>query len=820
LHKLALRLFLALALLGLMLRGVSTCSTAFTLGNLCTDHCSDAGEVLDDGVTCYCDPEKYIVHPDKMVCMKKLPLGYFPSLQSVANTLVTDANLEHTLAEPCAGVCRTCEISDDFTTGNPDYCTSCDLDSLPILDLGDFAMTAPPTCVAEPPTQRAMISVQNGRILGVFAIADEMYGGAMLDGSRVAHALEDPEDEYYTNSGGNPEGMFGGCDEDDESCAPPPFCDANSTTTDDCIPMPDMTGGMSGNSSGGFGSGGPLFGSGGNSTGGSGGNTTGSGTPPAGGTTGSGAPGNFSDPTDFGTIDGDFSSGFEDSGNFTGSPEDEFEALTEDEINRLIRGYIAEEHLPKAIDIVNSYGILGLGLEKMFEDECSLSIGENRRPRNMHPGIMYIAIPCPENCEECHVTRFGSLTCTAPATGFFIQDGEVVDACDATGYLEEGDHCINCARSPRGGKGCQACEIQTDASSGNDVLQCTQCDTAMGYTLSDVLDPTDNVTVLFQKCMPAVECDDGQYFDVNMCGDCPDGCDMCQDGSSCGMCADEHLSHVTTAGKVECIPEDEGCPDGFYQNHQDKCLPCDDACTTCAGPAPDHCTSCPAGEVLRPHQKLRVDRINQENALAFEMGDFEFNITYGAEDPEDEIVFGACAADCGIEGFATWDNSGVCELCKPQGCSACDTTGVCTECDISRGLSLIPDEDDPTILYCAPCEVLGCKLCATDDHTQCQMCRKGFSLQDDDEGNKVCLRGCPSGQFSEVQTLAATDAPELMTNLDHRVCSPCDTTCTECKEAADTCLLCSDSTQTVQPDGSCSTGCPDGFFEIDRSCKK
>ena len=57
-HKLALRLFLALALLGLMLRGASACSTAFALGNLCTDHCSDAGEVLDDGTTCYCDPEK------------------------------------------------------------------------------------------------------------------------------------------------------------------------------------------------------------------------------------------------------------------------------------------------------------------------------------------------------------------------------------------------------------------------------------------------------------------------------------------------------------------------------------------------------------------------------------------------------------------------------------------------------------------------------------------------------------------------------------------------------------------------------------------
>ena len=556
-------------------------------------------------------------------------------------------------------------------------------------------MTNPPTCVAEPPAQRAMISVQNGRILGVFAIADDMYGGAMLDGSRIAQAWEDPEDDYFTNSDENPDGMFGSCGED-EDCTPPPFCDANSTATDDCIPMPDMTGGSGGNfsSGGGLGSGGPMFGSGGNSTTGSGNSTSG------GSTTGGGfgMPGNGTDIGDFGIIDGDFSSGFEDSGNYTGNPEDELEDLTDDEIHRLVKGYIAEEHLPKAIDIVNEYGILGLGLERMFEDECSLSIGENRRPRNMHPGIMYIAIPCPENCDECHVTRFGSLVCTAPATGFFVQDGEVVTACDATGYLEQGDHCINCERSPRGGVGCQTCEIQQDSATGNDVLQCTQCDTAMGYMLTDVVDPNDTSTVLFQRCEPAVECDDGQYFDVNMCGDCPAGCDMCTFGDSCDMCADEHLAHMNSAGNVECIPEDDGCPDGFYENHQAKCLPCDDACVTCAGPAADHCTSCPTTEVLRPHQKLRVDRLNQENALGFELGEFEFNITYGAEDPEDEIIFGACGADCDIEGFATWDNAGICELCQPQGCSECDASGMCTACDISRGLSLITDANDTTIM--------------------------------------------------------------------------------------------------------------------------
>lgn len=295
---------------------------------------------------------------------------------------------------------------------------------------------------------------------------------------------------------------------------------------------------------------------------------------------------------------------------------------------------------------------------------------------------------------------------------------------------------------------------------------------------------------------------------------------MCQSPNVCDICSDGYVSWSDNNGFIECLSEETGCPTGYYDNHQGKCLQCDAACTSCAGPSHDHCTQCPSAEVLVPHQKLRLDRLNHENTLGFELGEMDFSITYGTEDPEDEVIFGTCAVDCMVEGFATWDNSGVCELCKPHGCTACDTDGLCTECDKSKGLSLITDPLDSSIVHCAPCEVSGCKLCNDADHTQCQMCKKGFSLHTNDEGDMVCVRKCPEGLFSEVTSLDVASAPEFMTNLDHRVCSPCDSACDKCKDASDFCLLCSDPALSAQPDGSCTTGCPDGFFEIDRSCKK
>lgn len=97
-----------------------------------------------------------------------------------------DHFLIHKIA--CNSPCKTCMYYDDFTMGDPDYCTSCDAYSMPILDLTG----AKPTCVSEPPANSAILVVRNNRMLGVYDEASA-YGGESMDGSNTY----DMDPDYY-----------------------------------------------------------------------------------------------------------------------------------------------------------------------------------------------------------------------------------------------------------------------------------------------------------------------------------------------------------------------------------------------------------------------------------------------------------------------------------------------------------------------------------------------------------------------------------------------------------------------------------------------
>ena len=144
-----------------------------------------------------------------------------------------------------------------------------------------------------------------------------------------------------------------------------------------------------------------------------------------------------------------------------------------------------EANLPKVIDIINKAGILGIGAKRDQDGSCTGSIGEDRLRRNRHPDIMFLAIPCPTDCDECMITEFGSVSCTVPVTGKFIQDGMVVNACPATGYLEKGNMCISCSNYMNG-HGCTICEERTVNT--KTALVCTACDATLGLTLDTVTD--------------------------------------------------------------------------------------------------------------------------------------------------------------------------------------------------------------------------------------------------------------------------------------------------------------------------------------------
>lgn len=221
-----------------------------------------------------------------------------------------------------------------MTGGNPDYCTSCDIDgSYPILDLGNQDETGNPlpTCLTELPAQRAIVIVQNNKLLGVLNLATQ-YGGANENGTRTDQADADPDLGLGSNQSENPP-SFEDCPEDVEDCTslpPPPGSDGEG--------------------------------------------------PEGQGPEGAGPEGEGGMPMD---------------------PEPNMADIPPE-----IRHDIGmERHLPKIMDIIEMYDILGIGANRDIEDTCTFASGEERFPRNMHPSIMYLAIPCPVDCMSCAMTR-------------------------------------------------------------------------------------------------------------------------------------------------------------------------------------------------------------------------------------------------------------------------------------------------------------------------------------------------------------------------------------------------------------------------------
>lgn len=81
-------------------------------------------------------------------------------------------------------------INDDFTNGDPDYCTSCELEVKPVLDIGGDK----PTCVLDVPDKRAVLVIQNNKMLGVSANVTQ-YGGESSSGNRTDDASTPPDSD-------------------------------------------------------------------------------------------------------------------------------------------------------------------------------------------------------------------------------------------------------------------------------------------------------------------------------------------------------------------------------------------------------------------------------------------------------------------------------------------------------------------------------------------------------------------------------------------------------------------------------------------------
>jgi len=222
---------------------------------------------------------------------------------------------------------------------------------------------------------------------------------------------------------------------------------------------------------------------------------------------------------------------------------------------------------------------------------------------------------------------------------------------------------------------------------------------------------------------------------------------------------------VASDGTRTCVAASTGCGAGFFANEQMICKPCDSTCATCISGGPDGCLTCTDSAKVVLSTKIHIDKNNQESDFEKQTGSTTVAPKFEV-DPNQKFG-GKCEANCnGVEGIAMYAKSGVCTVCEPFGCTACDSSGVCTACDKKKGLSLVTDAATSKKV-CSKCTLLdkGCLLCQDTDNTKCKMCKfPEYSL---DTTTNTCVKKCSSGFFAKEMTLAASDAPPTKTMLKY-----------------------------------------------------
>lgn len=314
-----------------------------------------------------------------------------------------------------------------------------------------------------------------------------------------------------------------------------------------------------------------------------------------------------------------------------------------------------ERDLPKAINEIDGKNILGFMKEKEMEDTCILNVGEDRKPKDIQPGLVFIAVPCPENCDQCIVTKYGSLKCTVPSSGFKLQMGKVVQSCQAEGYVEMANVCYPCSTNG----GCKTCTVSVVDNKPK--MVCSACFASLGYALETVTVNGTQMQMCNQKqCLT----DPTKYYNNGQCVDCTANCALCKDGH-CMKCKEDFAMMINSSNMARTCLAD--CGDGYYVDEHHMCRKCDESCSTCVAKGPDACLSCKvAGKKLVPVQKIRIMKNNAESDFDVKNNKTETADFY-EEDP-DMVFPGSCQDECMMNGIALFENdAGECELCKPHG---------------------------------------------------------------------------------------------------------------------------------------------------------
>ena len=366
---------------------------------------------------------------------------------------------------------------------------------------------------------------------------------------------------------------------------------------------------------------------------------------------------------------------------------------------------------------------------------------------------------------------------------------------------------------------------------------------------------------------------------------CDANCQLC-DMDKCAKCTSGYVLNITEDGSRSCL---EMCPSGFYADAHMICRPCHADCMECNGEGNDRCLSCsdPAKKFLST-KKLRTKRHNLRAMYEYQMRMYEYkmyeemmyydmmdeNMTeeYSGEYSEqyleehseeldmieeymmdynmtlDEIMDmngyslnteyynvsdyimyeGMCVDTCELYGFALYETTeGMCDVCEPYGCTACDSSGQCTECSKEMGYSLLTktDENGTEMTYCHQCNVTGCMACADNDVNTCIMCMPMYALDTTDSNITYCTEFCPLGYFKSMMNITDTMVSGYMMDLTHEVCEMCESPCSECGMNNSTfCLKClpgaDGSIMYSNYMGECVDTCDAGYLPVSGRCRK
>ena len=360
--------------------------------------------------------------------------------------------------------------------------------------------------------------------------------------------------------------------------------------------------------------------------------------------------------------------------------------------------------------------------------------------------LPYCSGTCHSSCSVC--TGSSNTQCSACASGNFLQPSSTtcLSTCPG-GYWKDTTNNI-----------CAACDSACSACTGSSNTECSAC--TPGYFLQ----PLPSTT-----CLNSCPSGYGGDSTINKCVQCDVSCSGCTGtgNDKCIACKSEYFLQPAPSGTT-CL---NSCPTGFWKDTtNNKCMPCDVACSLCSDQTHTQCTACKLGYFLQPSSTV-------------------------------------CLNSCPTSGYWQDTTNHICATCNAA-CSLCSdqTHTQCPACNSGYFLQPAPSTttclnscpsgywEDTTNHICPPCDP-SCSECLDGTNIQCSSCKPGYFLQ---PSSTICLDSCQSGYWGDT--------------VNH-ICPPCDDACSNCTDSTvNQCSACKPG-YFLQPSSTiCLDSCPVGYW--------